>query len=394
MRRLTIALVAAVLTAGGVMAVRAAPSPNEPAALVPRTELSPTTVVTSTTTIAITRPASSTSATRSNVVNTDAAPAVVKAMETDSVAERLARSESAVPVAARDDSWRRQEAGLVGNYLNDVSFVDTGHGWAVGGWNGLIVATDDGGATWRRQVSGTHSELTGVSFVDPKHGWAVGFAGTILATVDGGLTWKPQGNPGGDYLAVSFVDRSHGWAVGNCGVISGTADGGASWTSQVPPPASPLCERTTLTDVAFADSEHGWAVGADAILNTIDGGRSWTRQSPPRVGLYDAFFLDARHGWVVGTNAILTTVNGGVSWTAQDAGLADVALLGVTFATPNRGWAVGIAGGGDELGVILATADGGHSWVREDAPATAMLRGVSAHGPAQAWAVGTEVFHR
>ena len=393
MRRLIVALVAAVLTAGGVMAIHAVPSPDEPAALVVGPEPLPTTA-TSTSTTVIARPTSSTFAISSKVVDTDASPAVVIAPQTDSVAERPARSESVAPVQGGDDSWRRQKAELVGNYLNDVSFVDAEHGWAVGGWNGLIVVTDDGGATWRRQVAGTQSELTGVSFLDPKHGWAVGFAGTILATVDGGATWKPQANPGGDYLAVSFVDRIHGWAVGNCGVISATADGGATWTSQVPPPAPRLCDRATLTDVAFADSQHGWAVGGDTILITTDGGRTWTRQPSPHAGLYDAFFLDARRGWVVGSNVILTTVDGGASWTVQDAGLPDVALLGVAFATPTRGWAVGIARDGNEHGVILGTADGGRSWVREDAPSTAMLRGVTAHGPAHIWAVGTEVFHR
>ncbi len=387
-----LALAATVFIAGGVMAVRVAPSPDERAALIVRTEPPPTTAVTSTSTTAIARPPSSTFATSPEVFGTDAPSAVVIAPQTDSAAERPARSEPAVPVVPREGGWRRQEAGLVGSYLNDVSFVDAGHGWAVGGWNGLIVATDDGGATWRRQVSGTQSEITGVSFVDPRHGWAVGFAGTILATVDGGATWKPQDNPGGDYLAVSFVDRSHGWAVGNCGVISATADGGATWTIQVPPPAPLSCEGTTLTDVAFADSEHGWAVGANAIMSTTDGGRTWTRQSAPRVGLYDAFFLDARHGWIVGSNAIIATVDGGASWTVQDAGLSDVALLGVTFATPTRGWAVGTAKDGNEHGVILGTADGGRTWLREDAPSTALLRGVTAYGSANTWAVGTEAF--
>ena len=160
------------------------------------------------------------------------------------------------------------------------------------------------------------------------------------------------------------------------------------------PPTPLSCDRTTLTDVTFADSDHGWAVGANAILSTTDGGRTWTRQSAPGSGLYDAFFLDARRGWIVGSSVILATVDGGASWTVQNAGLADVALLGVAFAMPSRGWAVGIARDGNQQGVILGTADGGRSWVREDAPSTAMLRGVTAHGPAHAWVVGTDIFHR
>ena len=339
-------------------------------------------------------PAFSSSTTSTWQTETKATVAAAKPSTTQSLAATPAPTVASVPVRDRDAGWRRGDAELGGNYLSDVSFVDVRHGWAVGGWSGVIVATDDGGETWRRQVSSTQSELTGVSFVDRRYGWAVGFAGTILATVDGGVTWKPQANPGGDYLAVSFVDRSHGWAVGNCGVISATTDGGVSWTIQVAPPAALVCDRTTLTDVAFTDPKHGWAVGADVILVTADGGRTWARQSSPRTGLYDAFLLDARRGWIVGSNTILSTLDGGVSWTVQDAGLPDVALLGVTFATPNRGWVVGIARDGDEHGVILGTTDGGRSWVREGAPSTAMLRGVTALGPANAWAVGTDVLHR
>ncbi len=60
-----------------------------------------------------------------------------------------------------------------------MSFVDSSHGWAVGG--STILATSDGGATWSAQTSGTTNTLFGVSFVDPSHGWAVGDVGTILA---------------------------------------------------------------------------------------------------------------------------------------------------------------------------------------------------------------------
>ncbi|SEQ57456.1 KAP family P-loop domain-containing protein, partial [Solimonas aquatica] len=40
------------------------------------------------------------------------------------------------------------------------------------------------------QASGTSATLTSVHFVDDQHGWAVGNGGTILATADGGLSWK------------------------------------------------------------------------------------------------------------------------------------------------------------------------------------------------------------
>src|SRR5215467_15861881 len=44
---------------------------------------------------------------------------------------------------------------------------------------GTILRTDDGGATWTLQSSGTTQTLRGVSFVDANTGTAVGFGGTI-----------------------------------------------------------------------------------------------------------------------------------------------------------------------------------------------------------------------
>ncbi len=283
------------------------------------------------------------------------------------------------------------EDGLGGNYLSDVSFAGATHGWAVGGWNGVIVATTDGGESWERQDSGTSTELTGVSFVDRNRGWAVGFNGTILSTRDGGQTWSHQYSPGGDYLAVSFVDRTHGWAVGNCGVISATTDGGATWSSQVPPPAPMTCNNATLTDVEFVDRNHGWAVGGDVILSTSDGGATWTSQAMP-ASLYDAFFLDARRGWAVGLNTVLATTDGGETWVDLGLDLENTSLLSVAFANRNVGWVVGSALNGDQ--VILATTDGGATWTPESAEATSLLRAVTALSAEKATAVGTAILVR
>ena len=43
-----------------------------------------------------------------------------------------------------------------------------------GPWDGTILATANGGATWTPQTSGTEADLRSVSFVDAQTGWAVG----------------------------------------------------------------------------------------------------------------------------------------------------------------------------------------------------------------------------
>ena len=55
------------------------------------------------------------------------------------------------------------------------------------GSNGTILATTNGGVTWKAQKSGTSTILTGVAFTTASHGWVAGF-GTILTTTNGGVT--------------------------------------------------------------------------------------------------------------------------------------------------------------------------------------------------------------
>lgn len=69
-------------------------------------------------------------------------------------------------------------------------------GWwlvAVGEF-GLIVRSDDQGASWVQSPSPTSVMLTAVSFADDPNGWAMGHDGVILATSDCGASWAMQFN--------------------------------------------------------------------------------------------------------------------------------------------------------------------------------------------------------
>src|SRR5262245_26296927 len=97
------------------------------------------------------------------------------------------------------------------------------------GWDGLIVTTDDDGATWVERPSGGKWELGRV--VMSGDGLRAIVTGrfrdeALLRTEDGGITWKSQTPSGGD---VSLA------ADGLTGLLNGrtlqrTTDGGATWT--------------------------------------------------------------------------------------------------------------------------------------------------------------------
>ena len=98
-------------------------------------------------------------------------------------------------------SWRVHDDILT------LSFPTENDGWASGRW-GTILHTTDGGATWRKQDSGTRYTLVAIHFPDTQNGWAVGVKGTIVHTSDAGRTWKKQQSPVDFYhMGVFFLNE-------------------------------------------------------------------------------------------------------------------------------------------------------------------------------------------
>jgi photosystem II stability/assembly factor-like uncharacterized protein len=238
-------------------------------------------------------------------------------------------------------SWARNGAGWKRTDFVGVASVDDTHCSVVGNSSagGLILTTGDGGATWSATKSKSIGEFTGVAFADATHGWTVGvsyrkatkrWTSVILATADGGVTWRRQHSIGEYLVGIAFGDASHGWAATADGTVLFTTDGGATWRRR----AVPGGEYLLLSAVACSGASGFRAVGTDgrtgagAILATADGGATWGTQ---RMGSHDDLrgvaFSDADHGWVVGglydqaygsdIGVILATTDAGVSWARQ-----------------------------------------------------------------------------
>lgn len=248
--------------------------------------------------------------------------------------------------------------------------------WAVGD-RGTIIASA-GGTRWVPQSSGASADLKSVAFSDSAHGWAVGDGGTIVATTDGGAHWRSQPSGTSDYIqAVACSDSMHAWALANSGdgdisttTILATADGGTSWTTQFS-----TTGPGSGAGVAFADSLHGWAVSDDAgtILTTSDGGRKWRAVDASRwvsggVVLHGVACSDARRVWVVGMagggfprSLILASSDGGATWVEQHVRTRQP-LYSVFFIDAAHGWVTPMDA------TLRATVDGGKTWQMQGAP--------------------------
>jgi photosystem II stability/assembly factor-like uncharacterized protein len=75
--------------------------------------------------------------------------------------------------------------------------------------------------------------------------------------------------------------------------------------------------------------------------------------------LCDASFPDPMHGWAVGISGlIIHTADGGKTWVKQNSG-TDKHLFTVYFPDCKNGWAAG------NLNTIIHTADGGNTWAQQ-----------------------------
>ena len=192
--------------------------------------------------------------------------------------------------------------------LYSVRFANKKKGWVVGSISkrdrvidSVLVHTEDGGETWRRQRAPSRLELIHVDFVSDKRGWIVGDGGTILFTRDGGQSWTKQTAPvSGTFYHVDFRNDKKGWVVGERGTLLRTTDGGETWTEVA------TNVKVTLLSVHFMNDDNGWAIGrGGTILRTSDQGRSWTQQQlTTKQNLYSLNF-NKKIGWVVGGEGII-----------------------------------------------------------------------------------------
>lgn len=155
-------------------------------------------------------------------------------------------------------TWRAV-AGPCPQYPVRFSFVSQASGWAICGFDEgsgemgkRLLRTEDAGATWTEinSVARNKTPVNGqlplrdyigsLFFFDAQHGWLTGTRyGTVVATTDGGSSWKDYTAPASHRItSVSFVSATHGYVVTDAygpSVVMETADGGHHWVQRFPP---------------------------------------------------------------------------------------------------------------------------------------------------------------
>jgi photosystem II stability/assembly factor-like uncharacterized protein len=287
--------------------------------------------------------------------------------------------------------WTSLKRGGGGDLVS-VFFTSSEKGW-VGGDDGYLAMTTDGGQNWTQQTLTTKENVNEIYFRNEENGYVL--AGRkIYLTKNGGKNWrenivvnaKDYKGLVPEFLSIRFTDKKRGWIVGSVSnqqdevvdsLILQTVDSGETWQRIL------VSAKQELYHLDFANDSDGWIVGDKGlILATEDGGQSWTRQATGfNSSFFNVDFRDSKNGIIVGSGGtILRTENGGINWVKVPID-STKSLLRVNFVDDKTGWTVG--GGG----TILRTDDKGKTWVKQNSQTNDPLYGLFIDKKG-GWAVG------
>jgi photosystem II stability/assembly factor-like uncharacterized protein len=251
------------------------------------------------------------------------------------------------------------------------------------------------------------ANLESVHFLaaDGRYGWIGGGEGTLLRTLDGGETWEERVSmppPGEGFRRLFFDSADDGCALLGSGFAAATSDGGVSWKIGGAGPGAgrdPGCPdwkravdprdgagRLRSAFELWAEDQGlpshpppvvvpfaglgAWAVAGGGVLaSTHDEGATWrltTRSA--HFGIRSLYFLDERRGFAGfagpgGSGSVEVTEDGGRTWRTVLPGL-EGAVVDLDLSA--------LRGGGDgrilraltSAGALYESDDLGESWRR------------------------------
>ena len=272
--------------------------------------------------------------------------------------------------------------------LYDVLFVDSLHGFMVGGEryaSSDLLYTADGGQNWTlTQLPPEANKAVYAIAASDNRVQATGFDGKLFNFDSEQESWGYSQTNWWEWFQGIFIHPSgNTFIVGGVGYANGRILQ-IDVSGQVVQADSFDFE---LTDICFANSLEGYACGYGAVLKTNDAGRTWEQLHVKGDYYKSLYYRMDGSVWAVGYNgSIMHSDDGGMEWkkdrTGGNIGKNQWRLRDIAFLNNKEGFAVG------DRGLIVQTSDGGNTWNRIISPSDADLHAVAFQAESYVWVVG------
>ncbi|MDD5361191.1 MAG: YCF48-related protein [Ignavibacteria bacterium] len=278
--------------------------------------------------------------------------------------------------------WIAQTVNAAKSF-NDVFFINSNTGWAVGD-TALVFKTTNGGINWVSQyVNRTGVKLFSVRFINPNTGFAAGSPSTgilvdtyFFKTTNGGMNWNCTYSESGhiyfrsifpidENIIYAAMEGSTGYHL--TGGIYVSTNGGSNFTE--------LVSRGEGSTLYFINANTGWActyyaddtgMSEGCIMQTTDAGFNWTVQYADSLTISTQFhkiqFLDLNTGYAIGSyhrgTRLFKTSDGGANWVIKE--YSHDMNKAMFFLNPSAGWIGGMCS--SDSVCLSYTSDGGAAW--------------------------------
>ena len=244
-------------------------------------------------------------------------------------------------------NWHIKDPGFASPFVRDISFVNSETGYLCGD-AGHIKKSTNGGESWFSLTTNTTSGIYGIDAVDEFNIYASVVNGTILRSSNAGADFQTVSVSSNQLLTIDFSSRDTGYTAGQGGVVYKTIDAGQSWTS---------LEASTLNNFwdicALNNNSLYLAAYYGTLRNTNDAGQNFKSSFGNNMLFEGITMANTMIGYTCGNSGILNkTTDGGDIWTAQTSGTSE-SLNEIFFLNAMTGFAVGTNG------TLLKTTDGG-----------------------------------
>ncbi|MBK8551622.1 MAG: T9SS type A sorting domain-containing protein [Ignavibacteria bacterium] len=248
------------------------------------------------------------------------------------------------------NSWTVQDPIFASPFVRDISFINSNTGYLCGD-DGFIRKTTTGGTTWFPLTTNTSFGIYGIDAVDEFHVYASVTNGSILRSTDGGASFTSVPVSANQMLTVDFSSSDTGYAAGQGGVVYRTTNAGLSWT---------FLNASTLNNFwdiyALNNNDLYLAAYYGTLRRTDDGGNNFKNAFVNNALLEGIQMLNSMIGYACGLDGvILKTTDGGVTWDQQISNSTE-SLQALFFPDARTGYMVGSGG------TFLKTTDGGDNF--------------------------------